>query len=917
MAIKVTYNGMSTGKPGVYSKTTVNLSGGFPLAPAGVVGIVGEADGGEPGSTAVMKETFFSPEQFSQAVETYKSGPIVDALKILFAPAADARIPNGAQKVYVYKTNASTKASATLPSSYGTVESLNYGVSENLINFDVDSAQSESLWTSGNLNILVDGDAASTLRARVNGGAQQSVTVAANALVSAFTTDVAALTGFTASGGVDRAVISAVREGDAATLALATSGNVVTITISSTWEVTPTVGDTLQIRSASVIAGGGNENRGTYLITAVTSSTITAVKLSDPSVACAAVLATDITAGESGRFLAFSPTVMTQDATTSAGTGGANEIYDGGGAIPLEEIIFGGTDRGILDADLVSDGSTLALAVSGTTGTFTISSAFAAMPTAGDQLWIRPGSPLVGGSLQNVGAWRVSSATATTIVATKISGSPVAVGAADIAAVTDLQAFKGIVSSSAAGIVNTSSAEAKVLVSINRQSDNLQEDSDPLGGNVAMTVGYFGTTATMTITSTRLTTSVVAGSGANLDLRLSDFATISDLATYIDSQTGYSASVANALYGQMSPGVLDRVAAVGIASGVDGDEPGRIMKSSSEVQDFFDDSVMVSLDRDSFVGLPTATSARVYLTGGAKGGTTAASVTAGIDAMQKVRINSLVPLFSRDASDDVLDELTEASSTYQVDAVNAALRTHVLLMSNTKNRSERNGYASYKGSYSDSKAASNDLASERVSMCIQDVKILKTDGTLDWVGPWGMACVAAGMQAGAPVGEPMTFKFANISGVRHEEFDPATQADDAIDNGLLFADEPESGGFRMVVGNTTYGKDANFVFNRISVLYAADSYAYNLRQQLEAIFVGVSAAVADATAVKNVVLKFSERARNAGWIVGDDTNEGLGFKNLIVRLDGNVMSVDITITPAQGIDFILPSIVLDNIRASA
>ena len=112
MAITRNFNGASIRKPGAYSKTDVNLAGGFPIAPTGVVAIVGEAEGGEPGSTAGV-ETFTS-QDVAALIAKYKSGPIVDAARILVAPARDARVANGASVIRVYKTNASTKSTLAL-----------------------------------------------------------------------------------------------------------------------------------------------------------------------------------------------------------------------------------------------------------------------------------------------------------------------------------------------------------------------------------------------------------------------------------------------------------------------------------------------------------------------------------------------------------------------------------------------------------------------------------------------------------------------------------------------------------------------------------------------------------------------------------------------------------------------------------
>ena len=197
------------------------------------------------------------------------------------------------------------------------------------------------------------------------------------------------------------------------------------------------------------------------------------------------------------------------------------------------------------------------------------------------------------------------------------------------------------------------------------------------------------------------------------------------------------------------------------------------------------------------------------------------------------------------------------------------------------------------------------------------LKILAASGDLEFRDPWAAACILAGIQAGTPVGTPATFKLINANGIRHQDYNQKTQVDLAIENGLLPLEDVDSGGIRVVVQNATYSKDANFVFNRPSVLEAADNVAYNLRQQLEAIFVGEKARTGSAEAIKNAVIAVMSTFLQNEIIVGDDTNAGLGWKDLLVTIVGNVAYVDITITPVQGIDFVLNRIVLDNIRQSA
>ena len=916
MAIVVNFNGKSIRNPGAYSKTSVNLTGGFPVAPAGIVGIVGEGDAGAPGSTENIRNNSYSPAQFGEVVEKYKSGPIVDAFRLLSNPSNDDRIPNGANQIYIYKTNASTKASETLPSAYGTLESKNYGLDANTISFQTQLAQAEQGPQIAPFSYIPDENTAGALNVRINGGAVASVALPATTTPDAFVTAWnLAVTGMTAGGGDATDVITAAEIGDTLTIAFS-GGLVATLTISTAWANTPAIGETVYIPTGSVIAGGGSENVGGYVVTAATSSSLTLKKLADPLVSGAGVGPVAITAATEVQ--SFEEVTMEYDATTPDGVGASIEISDDSGAVALEELMYGGTDRGMLNSTRVVDGSTLALSiVSGASVQITIDSAFAATAQVGDILTILPGSILIGAANANVGQYLVTAATSSVISCTKFSGTPVAVTATDILAIEDLEVYKGITSNAAAPLSTLSGLEKRVQISLNRSSDDSSEDSTSLGGSIAMQLGYDGTTASCTINSVNMILTVVGGSGVSHTIKLSDFETIQSLVDYIDAQTGYSAAVGDNVIAQSAPSVLDRVSAVGICEENPNSLPGQIKKDSKDIQDFFDNSELVDITRLKYAGLPDVQTSAVFLTGGTKGGSSAASVSAGIDNMKKVRINSLVPLFSRDATDDILDELTEASSNYQISAINAAAKSHCLLMSDTLNRSERNAFCSHKGTFDESKDEAASLASSRISLCIQDAQVLKTDGTLEFVSPWGLASVAAGMQAGAAIGEPMTFKYLNVSAIQHTDFDPMTEADEAIDSGILFADEPDQGGVRMVLGNTTYGRDANFVYNRISVLYAADMVAYNLRQQLESIFVGVSVAIADATSIKNTTISILSTFLDAGIIVGDDENEGRDWKNLNVTISGNVAYLDVTITPAQGIDFVLPSIVLDNIRQTA
>jgi len=162
---------------------------------------------------------------------------------------------------------------------------------------------------------------------------------------------------------------------------------------------------------------------------------------------------------------------------------------------------------------------------------------------------------------------------------------------------------------------------------------------------------------------------------------LSDYTTIGQLVEYINSIPLYSASVGSALNAVNMPTyVLDSQTNVNIKG-----TAANLKRDLQDVKDFFAGSGLVDFVPTATGGLPT-TLAKTFLSGGAKGGTTAAQVTSAFDALQKVRVNFIVPLFSRVATLDIAEGLTESSSTYTISGVLAALRSHCAQMSTVRGR---------------------------------------------------------------------------------------------------------------------------------------------------------------------------------------------------------------------------------------
>lgn len=448
---------------------------------------------------------------------------------------------------------------------------------------------------------------------------------------------------------------------------------------------------------------------------------------------------------------------------------------------------------------------------------------------------------------------------------------------------------------------------SKAIITISRLDTGVSEVSEPLGGNSLMTLqctDAVSTAATVTITDKEFKTQVTGGTAQSLTVPLSSVPTVAQLVAFINAQPGYTASTASAQAGARPVSQLDRVTTANIKTA-----PYSILQDAFEVRDFFSRSGIVSFEPALFVGLPTA-KPKTFLTGGSRGATPAARIQDCLDALFKRRVNFIVPLFSRDATADAVDSLTDPGSTYTVDAVHAAVQSHVNQASTVKGRKERQGWVGYKGTYANTAEKAAVLSSARVSLCFQDVDVLSaTTGNVETKQPHMLAVIAAGMKAAAPVGTPNTFKQPNIFGFSHVDFDPETQSEKAIAANLTFVErDARQGGFRWKLDNSTYSKDLNaWVYNRPSVLYAADTAAYAVRINTE-VFVGQRNSDVSEQSVINLLIGVFDSLKSAGIIVGDTNTGGRGYKDLKVRIRGSIVEIDVTLALVEGLEFILNTI---------
>jgi hypothetical protein len=648
-------------------------------------------------------------------------------------------------------------------------------------------------------------------------------------------------------------------------------------------------------------------------------------------------------------------------------------------------VVTGGASRNLLTA---AGGRTLTIDAFPTSTTvntvlITCSGNWDNTPVIGDTL-VLPSTapaglrdPAAGATDENVGAYVITGASATTITAVKLSDAgrtgavagtitapaDVAVAVA-IAAATDLVAYAPVtitqdaaavvsgygksleiaelttaadllsrtayvlgtttavtwISTTAVPTVLTSSAEYQVQLDLNRTS-TLSTESFTAGGDIALKIGYAGTTATMTLTDTALTTTVTGGSGANLSLTLADYASIQAMVDYIASQPGYTCSVGTASLGQLPLAALDNVSAVGIC-GQFASTPGRI---KTDAYSFFDTvnggSALVQVNdpaAQAASGLPDVMAIQQFLSGGTRGGTTDAQVTAAMTALESVQGNFVVPLFSRNATADIIDGLTDESSTYTIASIHAATRSHVLALSTLKRRRNRQAFLSIAADFATAKNTSANIASLRSAMAFQDFRQNGSNGVQTYL-PWMGAVIAAAMQA-AGFYRNIEFKGINTVGIlsRSGDFNykSDSQVESALKAGLLTAVPARTGGFIFISDQTTYGKDNNFVFNSIQAVYAADTVSLTMAQRMETAFVGQSVADVSAPIARAFAEGVLADMLRLKLIAPSDGAEK-GWKNLSIKIRGNAMLVSVEIKLATAIDFIKIDFLVSQVEQSA
>ncbi len=940
MTLPFSINGANAVIPAVYDSFRVDDSLLGPANTGKSALILGEATEGLPGNLLDLQGSFFTG--YEDVKDFYKSGPIVDAARQIFSSQPSGAFNGSIDRLYIYKTNASTAASKALQSNYGSIVASRYGESGNAIKCQITDAQTETLPTVS--FYYLPQPTATTFSVAVNGGAASSVAVgtldlaAPTGTAAELVTNLAGVSGLSATGGTARTMLAS---GATLNFSFATpTAGTLAITISSggNWQTSAAgaqAGDLCVIPAGGALSGTSDANAGCYVVQSCTTTVLTLVRLSALGASTAAnVTAFDLTAASSvsaanvnAGIGAWDKVTVTQTAEPVAGAAASLEIMAASAGLNGCAAFY---QPASLQSTLSSSASTIATISASVPSsnhlTISLSGAsFSVTPPAGDAVWIDQTSPLAGTTLKNVGPYIVLSASYNSMVLQSAYGlTTEAVSSVALNGNTaPVKVQPGFMTTTVAAHRLTSAAERKVSVVASRTTDGAQFPATAIGGRVALELSYYDGVATAAVCSIDQNAKMTlhfTGSGvpADISIHINKYATLGDLAAYLNTISGLSARVATASMNSDKPTVLDMVTSAPILA--ESSLPsyvGRLKRDYSDFVTFFNNNFgFVSFKAGTLtlkVGLPTADASAGFLAGGTVGATAMADIQAGLDAGLKVDVRVVAPLFSRDANKDYDDGLTDSSSSYTVLSVHAALLAHVSTASSTLYRRERFGCASIMDTFTKSKDAASAVAFERMQMAFQMVRATGVDGNLQWFQPWMAACALTAGRVQAVAGQPMLRKAFLMTATKHIgdkslfdetlllDFDPEDQGklSDAIQAGLLVWNAVRGKGVLLVSQDlTTRSRVADpkgWVYERASVLFACDEARQGLREAIENI-IGADSAFVDEKDVR----------RTAETVLKGYVTEGVLIKWEITKITkiGNGFLVKVSLFPPEAIEFV-------------
>lgn len=295
-------------------------------------------------------------------------------------------------------------------------------------------------------------------------------------------------------------------------------------------------------------------------------------------------------------------------------------------------------------------------------------------------------------------------------------------------------------------------------------------------------------------------------------------------------------------------------------------------------------------------GAPVNTVAATFLSGGSEGTTLFTHWQNALNLLKKIGVNSIVVL-----SGDP--------------AVASALDAHCAYMCGI-GRSERDGFVGLLNAgltdvptKDEAKEQAVDLNTRHIRAFPQAIERYNTAGERQEFLPPFAAAIAAGMQAGAPVGTSLTFKYANVLAIRQDvSWNPTDDSEEMIQGGLCFLENVEGVGRRFVRNVTTHLSSNNLAYTEGSVNAAVNFSCFNFRTNME-FAVGKRGFAGTINAARGIALS------TLGLLV--DSLVLVAWRSLGVELAVDVLDVEVEMAPVIPVNFVKNTVHLVTIRQTA
>jgi hypothetical protein len=200
----------------------------------------------------------------------------------------------------------------------------------------------------------------------------------------------------------------------------------------------------------------------------------------------------------------------------------------------------------------------------------------------------------------------------------------------------------------------------------------------------------------------------------------------------------------------------------------------------------------------------------------------------------------------------------------------------------------------------DIRARQMNLRKARIGLVGDSTVRRMPDGRVLDVPAYLYAALVAGIASGLAIGEPLTYKSVNIEGLKRRF--TGDQLDQLHNSGVIMTEYARGRGtshFRLVSDPTTYNVATEPVMNRVSLGEVSDFLTTELREVLDSEFIGTRVRNTSASIIKNRVESFLDQQKKVGGLIVDYNPD-----DVQVIISGNTATINITVQPSQGLDYI-------------